>query len=562
MKLKKLVTLMSMGLLVSGCAELHSSQYKDTKAITEHNIDNVSKLRESTVDKVIAGATMNDFFVDVNPVKIRVNDVLVLPSKYPSSVRVFSALPETEIELASRLNLDYGIKVKFSRLIVKENEQSGAEEKDSSGSQESIKNLSNGDENQGEQGGQVEPDQNADSPIQPKNVVDGMAVFGMPVSAIDPSLIKPIDYKGSIEGLMNLIAADRGLDWKYDEDTDTFVFYDLDTETFTLINNSGKIKLAFDMKTAVAGDGDQSSSNTNQASGTSSEYDNWGSVMDTVTRLTSQHGKVAGNQGQGQIVVTDTKENLSRIKKVIDAINAQSGIQVVMDVTFLKFSLSKNSSFGTNLSSLSASDIIGKAVSISGGSNTLDSKNNTGSLYNINFNKAGIGTMVHALAKYGTINYKFSDEMISMNNQLIPYQSTIDESYVSEISTEVDPDTKKEDKKATVSIRKTGVTTSWIPRVIGDRIKLTGFITMSRGIDMKKEPDLGISLPVNLSEQQPVDAIIDNGKTRIVSIKEVDESKANSSGIGSTNTLPIGGSEDTSTTREISVVIVTPYIIK
>ncbi|UKA04702.1 hypothetical protein [Photobacterium damselae] len=562
MKLKKLVTLMSMGLLVSGCAELHSSQYKDTKAITEHNIDNVSKLRESTVDKVIAGATMNDFFVDVNPVKIRVNDVLVLPSKYPSSVRVFSALPETEIELASRLNLDYGIKVKFSRLIVKENEQSGAEEKDSSGSQESIKNLSNGDENQGEQGGQVEPDQNADSPIQPKNVVDGMAVFGMPVSAIDPSLIKPIDYKGSIEGLMNLIAADRGLDWKYDEDTDTFVFYDLDTETFTLINNSGKTKLAFDMKTAVAGDGDQSSSNTNQASGTSSEYDNWGSIMDTVTRLTSQHGKVAGNQGQGQIVVTDTKENLSRIKKVIDAINAQSGIQVVMDVTFLKFSLSKNSSFGTNLSSLSASDIIGKAVSISGGSNTLDSKNNTGSLYNINFNKAGIGTMVHALAKYGTINYKFSDEMISMNNQLIPYQSTIDESYVSEISTEVDPDTKKEDKKATVSIRKTGVTTSWIPRVIGDRIKLTGFITMSRGIDMKKEPDLGISLPVNLSEQQPVDAIIDNGKTRIVSIKEVDESKANSSGIGSTNTLPIGGSEDTSTTREISVVIVTPYIIK
>ena len=590
MKLKKIVTLMSIGMLATGCAEMHSEQYKSTKSITEHNLDKISKIREAAVDKVIAGTTLKDFFVDTNPVKIKVNDDLKLPSSYPSTVRVYSALPETESDLATRLITDYNIKIKFSRLIPKPRDDSSSDDggfNDDNGASNGNNSASNGnnsasnydnsasnydnsasnDDNgaSNNDGDMVRPDDTRSGGNDSKAGGmgnDGLVVFGLaPLDKTVKDLVKPIDYNGSIKGLMDLIASDRGLDWKYDEDTDTFIFYDLDTETFSLIDNSGKSKMSLDMKTAVAGDAGKSSANTNQSSGTSSSYDNWGSVVKTVTALIGANGKYSTNQGQGQIVVTDTKENLARIKRVVDNMNAQSGIQVVMDVTFLKFSLNKSSSFGTDLSSLSASDIIGGAVSAEGGSGTIDPKTTTGSLYKLNFNKAGVSSMVHALSKIGTINYKFSDEIISLNNQLMPYQRTIDESYISSITSTTD-DKGVETKTPVVAVRKTGISSSLLSRVIGDRVKLNGYITMARALSTARDAASGVMLPTDLSENSPINSIIDNGKTRIVSVKEVDESKANSSGIGSTNTLPIGGSEDTSTDREITVVLVTPYIVK
>lgn len=565
MKLKKIVTLMSMSLFVTGCAEMHSEQYKATKTSTEHNIDNVSKLRESAVDKVIAGTTLKDFFVDVNPVKIRVNDVLKLPARYPESVRFYSALPETENQLASRLESDYGIKIKFSRLIDdKDKDDSKKDDEDSDQSTSDNPTMQN------KAGDNVtadisNPSENADSndsdyTSAPQGIKDGMAVFGMALEKPDQKLVAPIDYDGNVEGLMKLIAADRGLDWKYDADNDVFVFYDLDTETFSLIDNSGETDISFGMQTSAAGDGKGVASNTNLQTSNRTKYNNWDSVMDIVKSLVGENGKVSGNQSLGQIVVTDTKENLARVKKVIDTTNAQSGIQVVMGVTFLKFSLNKSSSFGTNLSNLSASDIVGKAVGISGNSGTLNPDGLTGSLYKINFNKAGVTSMIHALSKLGTINYRFSADIISMNNQLMPYQKSIDGVYISGV--QVDKDDNGVTRTPITAIRKTGITSTWLPRVIGDRVKINGHITMSRALGETKNSEFGITLPTDSVVNESVDSIIANGKTRIVAIKEVSESKADSSGVGSVNTLPLGGTEDTSTTREVSLILMTPYIVK
>ena len=558
MVFKKIAAIASVGLVVSGCSELHSEQYKNTKSITEHNIDGASEVKKMSVDKVVAGATMDDFYVNTNPVKIIVSDKLELPNKYNTPLVFYSALPETESALSTRLVADYGVTIKFSRMIQKKDDDEGV------------------DGGQGVKGGNGTPDggslsEGGDSKDSadiaapsisalPKSILDGMSVFGSAATDQDKDLVSPINYEGSVAGLMDLIAADRGLDWKYDINNDTFVFYDLDTITFSLIDNSGESSSSMSVLTSVTNQGG-STSNTRQMASMSTKYNNWGAVEKTVAGMIGEYGTYSGDQGRGTIVVTDTKENLARIKKIIDAINTQSGIQVVLDVTFLKFSLDKSSSFGTDLSDLGGAEIIGKAVGLSGGSHSLSKSGMEGSLYNINFNKAGVAAMIHALGKYGVMNYKFSDEIITLNNQLMPYQSTIDESYVSSIKTTTDDD-GNESKSAVVAVRKAGITSTWVPRVVGDLVKVSGHITMARALSLEKNTEFGISLPKNLSENVTIDSIIGNGKTRIAAIKEMNESKASSSGVGGADSLPFGGGENTSTTREISIVLVTPYIVK
>ncbi|PSV01187.1 hypothetical protein [Photobacterium kishitanii] len=573
MDIKKITTLASLSFIVAGCSSFHSQEYKNIKADFHDSEKDMEKYKKNNVAKIIAGATINDFYVDNTPVKIKIQDRLNLPSTYPNTISVYSALPITEKELAARLLEDYKIKIKINRLIILDSDDK-AEKKESGGKNTGAKDPI-ADSPIGTVSDTAKEDENGGQGEDPND-----PLFGGPSTA-NLNDIRPIDYTGSISGFMDLIASDRKLDWKYDEDSNEFIFYDMDTVTFDIIDNSGTSTREINVKSSLDGTGDGLSSNSNQTSSTSSTFNNWETVENLISGMKSKYGSFTADQKHGRVTVTDTKDVINRMKKVIDSANDVSDTQIVLDVTFLKFTVNKKSSFGLDLTTTSASDIVKNVLT--GGVKSKYSDSAASSIYSMEFSKAGIGANLSSLGEYGVVNYKFNDQIVSMNDEMTPYQKSVDETIITKIKIPEDDDDDKKDSgspsgkssssagddkdkakaEPETSIHKTGLTSNWISRVIGDRVKVNGQISLVSNQKMIVREDLsGLTLPTDDSLSLVVNTIIDNGKTKVASVKEIIEDKASAKGAGGENSIITGGGETTEKQREISVVLVTPYILK
>ena len=169
-----------------------------------------------------------------------------------------------------------------------------------------------------------------------------------------------LDFDGQLLTYVNMVADSAGVNWEYVDGS--LNFFRLATQTFTIHSaNPGEISFTDSMsKGASATTGSTGTSNASangSFSSTSSvssagNYSVWKLLTPVLTSALSTVGKISINEASGTVTVTDTRDALTRITKIIDKQNTILSRQVAIDVRVIKVALNDETSAGINLNAV------------------------------------------------------------------------------------------------------------------------------------------------------------------------------------------------------------------
>ena len=238
-----------------------------------------------------------------------------------------------------------------------------------------------------------------------------------------------LDFTGTLHAYVKEVANAAGVEWEYKDGA--IYFYRLITKTFNLSNISpGDVDLNDNMsKGGQASTGQTGSANANSTGSFSSNasvgvkvsYSFWKLLKPMLDTASTSLGKIAMNESTGVVTVTDTRDALHKIERIIQNESTVLGQQVIIDVRILNVSLNKASEAGFDLNS------VYKALSTDGIDNsslssTAPSTRTTSSAGNLTFamNNAlsrfnGSKFVVQGLNQFGTTVSDTSSSVITTN---------------------------------------------------------------------------------------------------------------------------------------------------
>jgi type IVB pilus formation R64 PilN family outer membrane protein len=172
----------------------------------------------------------------------------------------------------------------------------------------------------------------------------------------DFDLSLPTDYSGSLAGYLDLISSRLGINWEYREGS--ISLYRMVTKVFVVKLNPGAVDFSSSLTkggasgsgAAGGGSGGDNGSFSSQSSTTlSGKYSVWASLEAAILGMKTPLGKVTVDQSAGHIIVTDTKDVVDEIGKVIDIENTALTRQVQIDVRLLRVAFADDAEIGVDL---------------------------------------------------------------------------------------------------------------------------------------------------------------------------------------------------------------------
>jgi len=142
----------------------------------------------------------------------------------------------------------------------------------------------------------------------------------------------PMDYSNAtLSDILNGVCARLGVDWEYDEEAGVINISRLTTRVFYVpINNVSSTQAASIGKSGSSGGAAGTSSSS--TSTTNSSIDPWGGMRDLITGMLTDKGKVSVNPSMNTIVVTDIKQSVDRIGKVIAKFIKQNTASMIFKI--------------------------------------------------------------------------------------------------------------------------------------------------------------------------------------------------------------------------------------
>lgn len=250
-------------------------------------------------------------------------------------------------------------------------------------------------------------------------------VSNAPVFNKDPVRMS---YKGTILGYVKEIASSGGVEWEYKGGA--LHFYRLVTRTFSLSNVSpGNIDMFDSMSkgsaTATGQTGSGASGSTGNFSSSSrvsvqGNYSVWKALLPALESGLTSSGKLSINEATGTVVVTDTKDAVAKIARIIESENAILGKQVLVEVRVLRVDLNRQTQAGINLNTVYK--FMNGDVTLRGLSNTSQATQVSGSSGAVTFSllnpassMAGTSVAVQALNQIGTVASDSTYSLITTN---------------------------------------------------------------------------------------------------------------------------------------------------
>lgn len=166
-----------------------------------------------------------------------------------------------------------------------------------------------------------------------------------------------MEFQGSLSRYLDLICNRLGVNWEYRDGT--IYIYRLMTKTFQVKVNPGAIDFSSSLSkggqtsTGATGGSTSGGSSGSFASTSSTsmhgKFSVWDSLSAAINGVKTPSGTVTIVESSGNVIVTDTKEAVNEIGKLIEAQNAVLTRQVQVDVRIVRFSVNNNSTAGLNV---------------------------------------------------------------------------------------------------------------------------------------------------------------------------------------------------------------------
>ena len=414
------------------------------------------------------------------------------------------------------------------------------------------------------------------------------SITGIPVkidSQVNGEKLKKtmnIAYTGKLSGLLSQIATDLDLLWYYDKDA--IVFYETETKTFTL----------YALGTDVSYQSSVQTDDGNQVS-LESTLKEWEEVEHAIAAIIGRadNADFTVSRSLGTITVTAPPSVQARVGEYIARQNKRLSQLVTIDVKVLQVSVSNDSAFGLNLAAainsasglnivanpknnLTATDassmniaVLSNAVSALTGATHLEDgkvvegaysadKIANGSLSGI----AGSAALIQALAKQGKVSLVTNVGVTTRNNRVAPVTNTRTTGYIKRFEsrnfTTVESSTVDQDDL------ETGFSMQLLPNVLENgRILLLFKISVRELVRMSTQTigEVTLQLPEVEERSFMQEIIMESGQMLVVSGFEKQTNDDTRYGLGDPDFMALSGSRETSSQRDVLVVILTPQVL-
>lgn len=254
-----------------------------------------------------------------------------------------------------------------------------------------------------------------------------------------------MNYEGTLSGYLDLLAARAGISWEYREGM--ISLHRLVTKVFTLKALPGTTTFDSSIgKTATTNSGTNGSTsgfNSTSNIAMNSKFGVWTAVEASIKSMLSPAGKMAMSEASGNITVTDTRDVVDQVGRLLDSENATLTRQVAMRVEVLSVRLNSGNEYGIDWDGVfnqlagsymlrfqspaslvtAAAGSLGVSVvaPVSGGSTTQQRYGGTQAFFK-------------ALNSYGKVSVVTTANALTLNRQPVPVAITNQVGYLAEIT--------------------------------------------------------------------------------------------------------------------------------
>jgi type IVB pilus formation R64 PilN family outer membrane protein len=309
----------------------------------------------------------------------------------------------------------------------------------------------------------------------------------------------PLQFNGTLSGLLDTIAYRTGTHWTYRDGVVHFARYVTRTFQIKMMPGSSSytasVGKASQMKAnrGAAGGGGAAGSaggvdlsfNADANVSVESELDYWSDLVKTVSDMLSEGGKVTPSVVTSSLVVTDTADVMERVAQYIESENAVLGRQVKLRVQVYSIALDENSAAGIDwtLAYKTAGGVVaGLAGPAMGGA--LMARKGGLNIGQMPGRFAGSTAFIKALSQQGRVSTVIDTTVVTLNNQPAPVAVTQNQGFVAQ--TKMTPGNYGGQAVVTAeqSVLTTGFVMNLLPTLMGNRsVMLQVQIDMS---DLKK----------------------------------------------------------------------------
>ncbi|WP_440682414.1 hypothetical protein [Cysteiniphilum halobium] len=382
------------------------------------------------------------------------------------------------------------------------------------------------------------------------------------------------DYVGDIAGFLDYFAFKLGIFWKYDQSRNMLEFFRMETKTFHVDILTDKIKTT----TKV---GSNSSTGVNQSASlkteNEAEYDNpWAAVIKTIKSIIGQSGSVDENATLNLITVKTTPLLMRQVSQYLEEINRTARKKVVIRLDVYDVDQKNTSGYGfdwnaiykTTKGAISWNTPAGLTDNITGISQygTLAGAISSGPWSDSKL-------IIKALQTIGKTTHVTGTTMYTVSGRPVPIQVSTTTAYIKKVDVVVTPSGNGTtvQQSATPGEYNEGYEIKVLPIVVkGNEIlvdlsvNLTNLVRMDESkipVSGSNEPQT-IKLPSIRNKSFMQSVPLKSGQTVILAGFEDKKNNTQTDSVGPQSTWMLGGSQAALNNTTITVIVVTPYLIR
>jgi type IVB pilus formation R64 PilN family outer membrane protein len=415
----------------------------------------------------------------------------------------------------------------------------------------------------------------------------------------------PLNWNGSVAGLLDYVTAKDGLWWKYRNGA--VHVYRTETETFSIpalawstkasgsiiaaagasgSSSSGGAGGAMGGGSAMGGAGGAmggssgSSSQGNISTGTTdivntSSVNVWKNMEKTAQIVAGGAARVMADSSTGTLTVTGTPPQIGQVRQWVRGLTRQLERQVIISVHVYNVQLNSGQNYGLNLSGVFNN--LGKQYGVSlqgvapptptggGMSNTTPMSlgasmlsSATGAASQVN----GSQVAVQALATLGNVTQVFSRSAMSLNGEPAPIQVAQQTSYLAENSTMQTANVGSTSGLIPGTVT-TGFTAIFLPRVDNGQVLLGMNMTISNLVSLNtiSSGSESIQVPTVDSSTFQQSVSLKPGQTLLLTGYSQSGGNTSHNGVGSPYLPLLGGGANASTSKQMIAIVITAKIL-
>lgn len=390
-----------------------------------------------------------------------------------------------------------------------------------------------------------------------------LTLLGQSSQSTASRLEKPLKQKisvvinGSAAQLLNSIASQLGIAWKYDEARNRVTFYRLTRENFQVFFPG-----LTNTKLSMGGSGaDSADSVIEQKSEMELEGGDWKELEDGVGSLLTPYGKATIIKSTGNIIVVDTPEAMEDITSFIEDLNDVYSRQVHLQIRTASVTVKNGNDFNLTWNNI-LNTVNGGEFGL-GVNSAAVATNALPNVMNVIRSSTGASLALEMLAQQTESTEINEQSVTTLSNQPASLKVLTETGYISAISQQESGVSNLENviSDVQVSTINTGFNATLVPRVVSDSVlQLQVAMELSNNLVLVNFDSTIVQTPTRDRNAVVQRAWLRNGETWVLAAFNSEKSNKQESGTGSSGFWGLGGGTSKSNEQQVLLIMITPHI--